>query len=50
MVTLWEQYRGVVEKSGASRAQQQTGQVRLPGVTGNTSTPAPTAVNNNVIL
>ena len=31
-------------RSGASRAQQQTGQVRLPGVTGNTS--ASTAVNN----
>ena len=34
-----------MEESGASRAQQQTVQVRLPGVTGNT--PAPTAVNNN---
>ena len=34
-----------MEESGASRAQQQTCQVRLPGVTGNT--PAPTAVNNN---
>ena len=30
---------------GASRAQQQTGQVRLPGVTGNI--PASTAVNND---
>ena len=28
-------------------AQQQTGQVRLPGVTGNTNTPAPTTVNND---
>ena len=50
-------YRGVIEESGASRAQQQTGKVRLPGVTGNTpaptvarlpgvtgNTPAPTAV------
>ena len=34
-----------MKKSGASRAQPQTGQVRLPRVTGNT--PAPTAVNNN---
>ena len=34
-----------MEESGASRAQQQTGQVRLPGVTGNI--PAPTAVNND---
>ena len=34
-----------MEESGASRAQKQTCQVRLPGVTGNT--PAPTAVNNN---
>ena len=33
-----------MEKNGASRAQQQTGQIRLPGVTGNT--PAPTAGNN----
>ena len=31
-----------MEESRASLAQQQTGQVRLPGVTGNT--PAPTAV------
>ena len=31
-----------MEEGGASRAQHQTGQVRLPGVTGNT--PAPTAV------
>ena len=50
-------YRGVMEESGASHAQQQTGNVRLPGVTGNTpastavrvpgvtgNTPAPTAV------
>ena len=29
-----------MEESGGSRAQQQTGKVRLPGVTG--STPAPT--------
>ena len=36
-------YRGV--ENGASRAQQHTGQVRLPGITANT--PAPTAVNNN---
>ena len=34
-----------MEESEASRAQQKTGQVRLPGVTGNT--PAPTVVNNN---
>ena len=34
-----------MEGSGASRAQQQIGQVRLPGVTGNT--PAPTPGNNN---
>ena len=34
-----------MEESGASRAQQQTCQIRLPGVIGNT--PAPTAVNNN---
>ena len=34
-----------MEESGASRAQQQTDQVRLPGVTGNA--PAPTAVNND---
>ena len=34
-----------MEESGASRAQQQVGQVRLPGVTG--SAPAPTAANNN---
>ena len=35
-----------MEESGASRrAQQQTGQVRLPGVTG--ILPAPTAVNND---
>ena len=33
---------GGVEESGASRAQQQTGQVRLLGVTGNT--PVSTAV------
>ena len=33
-----------MEKNGASRAQQETGQIRLPGVTGNT--PAPTAGNN----
>ena len=33
-----------MEKNGASRAQQQTGQIRLPGVTGNT--PAPIAGNN----
>ena len=32
-------------KNGASRAQQQTGSVRVPGMTVNT--PAPTAVNNN---
>ena len=38
-------YRGVMEVNGAPLAQQQTGQVRLPGVTGNN--PAPTAVNNN---
>ena len=31
-------------ENGALRAQQQTGQVRLPGVTRNT--PAATAVNN----
>ena len=31
-----------MEESEASRAQQQTGKVRLPGVTGNTQ--APTAV------
>ena len=34
-----------MEESRASRAPPQTGQVRLPSVTGNT--PAPTAVNNN---
>ena len=34
-----------MEGSGASRAQQQTGQIRLRGVTGNTS--LPTAVNSN---
>ena len=32
-------YRGVTEESEASRAQQQTGKVRLPGVTGNTQAP-----------
>ena len=42
--TAASSYRGVGE-SGASHAQQQTGQVRLPGVTGNT--PVPSAVNNN---
>ena len=34
-----------MEESRASRAQLQTGQVRLPDVTANI--PAPTAVNNN---
>ena len=34
-------YRGDMEESEASRAQQRAGQVRLPGVAGNT--PAPTA-------
>ena len=34
-----------MEGSGASHAQQQTGQIRLRGVTGNTS--LPTAVNSN---
>ena len=34
-----------MEESGALRAQQQTGQVGLPGVTGNIL--APTASNNN---
>ena len=34
-----------MDESGASCAQQQTGRVRLPGVTG--TTPAPTDVNNN---
>ena len=38
--TATSNYRGV-EESGATPAKQQTGQVRLPGVTGNT--PAPTA-------
>ena len=33
-----------MEESGASRAQQQIGQIRFPGATG--TTPAPTAVNN----
>ena len=43
-ITATSNYRGV-EESGASHAEQQTGQVRLPGVTGNT--PAPNAANNN---
>ena len=38
-------YRGIMEKSGASCAQQQTASVRLLSVTGNI--PAPTAVNKN---
>ena len=42
--TATSNYRGV-EESGASRAQQQIGQIRFPGVTENT--PAPIAVNND---
>ena len=38
-------YRGVMEESGALRAQQHARRVWLPGVTGNT--PAPTVVNKN---
>ena len=54
-------YRGVMEESGVSPAQQQPGQFRLPGVTANTpastafrlpgvtgNTTAPTTTNNPV--
>ena len=46
--TATTNYRIVMEENEASRAQQQTGLYRLPGVTGNT--PMPTAVHSNGVL